>query len=79
MEENDLKKIKEYLYSPAMRRQLKIYEVVIEINLILILLLILWTQWWKPINRQEIIYKNGIKKNGIGTNPGKELANHQSK
>ncbi len=41
MEENDLKKIKEYLYSPAMRRQLKIYEVVIEINLILILLLIL--------------------------------------
>ena len=27
MEENDLKKIKEYLDSPEMRRQLKIYEV----------------------------------------------------
>ena len=27
MEENDLKKIKEYLDSPEMKRQLKIYEV----------------------------------------------------
>ena len=37
MEENDLKKIKEYLYSPAMRRQLKIYDINYNFNFLLII------------------------------------------